>query len=128
MSEAMAAADIRQAGRILVVDDELGVREGCRKILCSEGFDVVTAGDGKAGLEQFQERGPFSVLLVDLQMPRMSGLELMRMSSQTSAKVIERADGPLFPITSPSTVTIVSLCPARDSTYSICAAEGRAPP
>ncbi len=64
--------------RILVVDDELGVREGCRKILSSEGYDVITAGDGKAGLEQFLERGPFSVLLVDLQMPRMSGLELMR--------------------------------------------------
>ncbi len=64
--------------RILVVDDELGVREGCRKILASEGYDVVTAGDGKAGLEQFLERGPFSAMLVDLQMPRMSGLELMR--------------------------------------------------
>ncbi len=64
--------------RILVVDDELGVREGCRKILAAEGYDVVTAGDGKAGLEQFIERGPFAVLLVDLQMPRMSGLELMR--------------------------------------------------
>ena len=64
--------------RILVVDDELGVREGCRKILAAEGYDVVTAGDGKAGLEQFLERGPFSTLLVDLQMPRMSGLELMR--------------------------------------------------
>jgi len=64
--------------RILVVDDELGIREGCRKILAAEGYEVVTAGDGKAGLEQFLERGPFSVLLVDLQMPRMSGLELMR--------------------------------------------------
>jgi len=64
--------------RILVVDDELGVREGCRKILASEGYDVITAGDGKAGLEQFGERGPFDVLLVDLQMPRMSGLELMQ--------------------------------------------------
>ncbi|HET6485559.1 MAG TPA: response regulator, partial [Spirochaetia bacterium] len=64
--------------RILVVDDELGVREGCRKILASEGYDVVTAGDGKAGLEQFLDRGPFSAMLVDLQMPRMTGLELMR--------------------------------------------------
>ena len=63
---------------ILVVDDELGVREGCRKILAAEGYEVITAGDGKAGLEQFIERGPFTVLLVDLQMPRMSGLELMR--------------------------------------------------
>jgi two-component system, OmpR family, phosphate regulon sensor histidine kinase PhoR len=72
------SAPLRGSARILVVDDELGVREGCRKILASEGYDVVTAGDGKAGLEQFLERGPFSVLLVDLQMPRMSGLELMR--------------------------------------------------
>ena len=73
-----AAAGPAERARILVVDDELGVREGCRKILAAEGYDVVTAGDGKAGLEQLIERGPFSVLLVDLQMPRMSGLELMR--------------------------------------------------
>ena len=72
------AADTASPARILVVDDELGVREGCRKILASEGYEVVTAGDGKAGLEQFVERGPFTVLLVDLQMPRMSGLELMQ--------------------------------------------------
>jgi len=38
----------------------------------------MTSGDGAAGLEQLVERGPFAVLLVDLQMPRMSGLELMR--------------------------------------------------
>ena len=35
--------------RILVVDDELGIREGCKKILLSEGYEVETAGDGKAG-------------------------------------------------------------------------------
>jgi two-component system, OmpR family, phosphate regulon sensor histidine kinase PhoR len=75
---AAAGAAPPGAARILVCDDELGVREGCRKILAVEGYDVVTAGDGKAGFEQFLERGPFSVLLVDLQMPRMSGLELMR--------------------------------------------------
>jgi signal transduction histidine kinase len=66
------------APRILVVDDELGVREGCRKILAAEGYEVLTAGDGKAGLEQLVDRGPFAVLLVDLQMPRMSGLELIQ--------------------------------------------------
>ena len=74
----MSAPATHPPARILVVDDELGVREGCRKILAAEGYEVVTAGDGKAGLEQFLERGPFAVLLVDLQMPRMSGLELMR--------------------------------------------------
>ncbi len=64
--------------RLLVVDDEPGIREGCRKILTAEGFEALTAGDGKAGLEQFAERGPFEVVLVDLQMPRMTGLELIR--------------------------------------------------
>ena len=67
-----------ERARILVVDDEPGIREGCRKILTSEGFEVLTAGDGKAGLEQFLERGPFAVVLADLQMPRMTGLELIR--------------------------------------------------
>jgi two-component system phosphate regulon sensor histidine kinase PhoR len=64
--------------RILVVDDELGVREGCRKILSSEGFDVTIAEDGQAGLEAFQAHPDFSVLLVDLMMPRLTGLELLR--------------------------------------------------
>ncbi|MCX7032259.1 MAG: response regulator, partial [Spirochaetes bacterium] len=66
------------APRILVVDDEPGVREGCRKILSAEGYGVVVAEDGRAGLERFEAEGPFAVLLVDLMMPRMSGLELMR--------------------------------------------------
>ncbi len=66
------------AVRILVVDDELGIREGCRKILTAEGYEVATAEDGVAGLERFGAAGPFGVLLVDLMMPRMSGLELLR--------------------------------------------------
>ena len=74
----MSEEGVAARPRILVVDDEPGIREGCRKILASEGFEVITAGDGKAGLEQFLDRGPFAVLLVDLQMPRMSGLELIR--------------------------------------------------
>jgi DNA-binding NtrC family response regulator len=64
--------------RILVVDDEPGVPEGCRKILSAEGYDVVSAEDGRDGLECFERSGPFAVLLVDLMMPRMGGLELMR--------------------------------------------------
>jgi len=51
-----------------VVDDELGVREGCRKILAAEGYDVVTAGTARPAWSRLVERGPFAVLLVDLQM------------------------------------------------------------
>jgi two-component system phosphate regulon sensor histidine kinase PhoR len=64
--------------RILVVDDELGVREGCRKILSAEGFDVTIAEDGQAGLEAFEAHRDFAVMLVDLMMPRLTGMELMR--------------------------------------------------
>lgn len=76
------------SARILVVDDELGVREGCRKILAAEGYVVLTAGDGKAGLEQLIDRGPFAVLLVDLQMPRMSGLELIQEARNRDGDIV----------------------------------------
>ncbi len=63
--------------KILVVDDERGMREGCRKILVSEGYRVETAGDGKAGLDLFRREGDFDAALIDLKMPRMGGLELV---------------------------------------------------
>ena len=63
--------------RILVVDDELGMREGCRKVLTSEGFVVETAEDGVAALELFKEKNKFAVALIDLMMPRMGGIELI---------------------------------------------------
>jgi two-component system phosphate regulon sensor histidine kinase PhoR len=63
--------------RILVADDELGIREGCRKILTEEGFQVTTAGDGIEALEIFGRDNKFSVALVDLMMPRLGGLELI---------------------------------------------------
>ena len=46
--------------RILVVDDELGVREGCRKILSAEGYEVTIAEDGQAGWEAFEARAAAS--------------------------------------------------------------------
>ena len=76
--------------RILVVDDELGVRAGCRKILSAEGYEVTIAEDGQAGWEAFQAHRGFAVLLVDLMMPRMTGLELM--------KLVHEADPDVLPI------------------------------
>jgi two-component system phosphate regulon sensor histidine kinase PhoR len=64
--------------RLLVADDEFGVREGMRKILTSEGFEVVTAEDGQAALETFETQGSFQVALIDLMMPRLHGLELLK--------------------------------------------------
>lgn len=64
--------------RVLVVDDERGMREGCRRILSPEGYTVETAEDGVAGLELFKARGDFALALVDLKMPRMGGIELIK--------------------------------------------------
>ena len=61
---------------ILVVDDERGIREGCRRVLSAEGYSVEAAGDGEEGLEKVRSK-PFDLLLVDLMMPRMGGLEMM---------------------------------------------------
>jgi len=67
-----------EAQRILVVDDEQGMREGCRKVLTMEGFEVETAPDGIAGLELFKKRGDFAAAIIDIKMPKMDGIELIR--------------------------------------------------
>ncbi len=61
---------------ILVVDDERGLREGCRRILEAEGYTVALAEHGQQGLELLQQ-DQYDVMLVDLMMPVMGGLELM---------------------------------------------------
>lgn len=64
------------AARILVVDDEPGIREGSRRVLTAEGYEVETAPDGMAGLELFRA-GSYDLILVDLRMPGLSGMELL---------------------------------------------------
>ena len=73
---------------ILVVDDERGMREGCRKILAAEGYEVETAEDGAAGLDVFKKRGRFAAVLVDLKMPRMGGIELMERMREHDEDVV----------------------------------------
>jgi DNA-binding NtrC family response regulator len=63
--------------RILVVDDEVRMATLIRRELEDHGHDVVTAGDGSSALEQLS-RGTFDLLLTDLRMPGMDGLDLLR--------------------------------------------------
>lgn len=77
MTQQAATTTAGNGSRILVVDDELGIREGCRKILEPEGYEVETAEDGVAALELLGEPGRFAAALIDLKMPRMGGLELI---------------------------------------------------
>jgi DNA-binding NtrC family response regulator len=63
--------------RILVVDDEANVRLTVQEALLAEGYEVETAKNGRKALERHLQR-PFDLLLLDLRMPQMGGLETMR--------------------------------------------------
>ena len=63
--------------RILVVDDEDGVREFMAEVLEDEGYEVDQASDGAEALTML-EAAAYQLLLSDLKMPRMGGMELVR--------------------------------------------------
>lgn len=62
---------------ILVIDDELGIREACRRALEREGYIVETAATGRDGLRKIEE-GEFDLVLVDVVMPDIQGIDLLR--------------------------------------------------
>lgn len=65
------------AERVLVVDDEPGVRSALEAILADEGFDVTTVETGEEGLEAL-DRGSFDALLLDVWLPGIDGLDTLR--------------------------------------------------
>jgi two-component system sensor histidine kinase/response regulator len=73
--------------RVLVVDDEPGIREGCRRALTPQGFEVEVAENGPSGLHKLQE-GPFDILLLDAMMPGMSGMEMLHQVRQLYPELI----------------------------------------
>ena len=65
------------AVRVVVADDSLSVRRALEQLMQDAGFEVATARDGFEALAAIQAR-PTHALLVDLEMPRMNGLEVTR--------------------------------------------------
>jgi len=72
-----SATGTEKQGRILIVEDSVTVREVERHVLASAGYDVVTAVDGKDGLNKIK-RGHFDVIVSDVDMPRLDGIEMIR--------------------------------------------------
>jgi len=70
--------------RILVVDDEPQLTRVLLRSLSSKGYDVRTAGDGEFALQTFRDWTP-SLVITDLAMPNMGGLELCRRLREISA-------------------------------------------
>lgn len=76
-SEPTAAADDAPS-RVLVVDDQFTVRELQRSILEAAGYQVLTANDGRAALQRLTADADIDLVVTDLEMPEMGGLELLR--------------------------------------------------
>jgi len=64
------------ARRVLVVDDDAGIRDALRMILEYEGYEVLTAPDAKTALQDIESNPPDAVLL-DIKMPGMDGFEAL---------------------------------------------------
>jgi signal transduction histidine kinase/DNA-binding response OmpR family regulator len=66
-----------QGYSVLIADDERVIREGIQRILARENLEILSVEDGLKAWEQVQQRS-FDLLLIDLKMPRLDGLELLQ--------------------------------------------------
>lgn len=87
-----------QLPRLLVVDDSLSARRTLATLLSDSGYEVVTAIDGLDALDKVR-RNPPDLVLTDLEMPRMTGMELAAMLNNSR----DFGDIPVIMITSRST-------------------------
>ena len=65
------------SARILLVDDEQSIQTLLSYPLRKEGYEVVQAGDGQQALARFEEQ-PFDLVVLDVMLPRLDGLEVCR--------------------------------------------------
>ncbi len=72
--------------RLLVVDDEEGIRSFIAAALKTEGLDVQTAADGQLARELL-DQSSFHLMITDLKMPRMGGMELLRHARATAPEM-----------------------------------------
>ncbi|MDY6854531.1 MAG: sigma-54 dependent transcriptional regulator [Thermodesulfobacteriota bacterium] len=73
--------------RILIVDDEEVIREGCCRVLSKEDYKVKSIASGKDGLRLAKE-SPFDLILLDLKMPDIDGLEALSFFKEQDPDVV----------------------------------------
>jgi DNA-binding NtrC family response regulator len=70
-------AEVKASIRIAIIDDERTLRESCATVLQADGYNVTTIGRGEEALETMRRR-KFDVVLVDLYMSNVSGLDILK--------------------------------------------------
>jgi len=69
--------------RVLIVDDELSIREFLEILLVDEGYRVTTAGSGVEALKKINDED-FHLIISDIQMPKLSGIEVLKKVKEVS--------------------------------------------
>ncbi|KPU27294.1 transcriptional regulator [Caloranaerobacter sp. TR13] len=72
--------------RILIADDEKNMIWALKRALSKEGYDIITAENGRKAVEVFIEKEP-SLVLLDLKMPEMDGIEALRRIKEYNSKI-----------------------------------------
>jgi len=72
--------------RVLLIEDDDAIVAGLELNLALEGYEVLSAGDGERGLRLARERSP-DVILLDIMLPRVNGLEVLRRLRKENADV-----------------------------------------
>ena len=85
-TEAPAKAETAPA-KLLVVDDERSMRELLSIVLRREGYEITLAENGRAAVDQL-ERGRFDLLISDIRMPDMSGVEVLRAAKRIDQDIL----------------------------------------
>jgi len=69
--------------KLLLVDDDPFFRESLKEILVDEGYAISEAGDGKIALDMLQSNGSYDLMLLDLDLPRIKGMDVMTTVTKT---------------------------------------------
>ncbi|HEY6948244.1 MAG TPA: response regulator, partial [Gemmatimonadales bacterium] len=70
-------AEVKASIRVLVVDDERTLRESCASVLQMDGYNVTLIGRGEEAIDTVKRR-KFDIILVDLYMSQVSGLQILQ--------------------------------------------------
>ena len=84
----------KKMAKLLIIDDERGIRNTLREILADEGYEVEVAENGKQGLEMAQAKA-YDLIFSDIKMPEMDGMEVLAALKNAD----EPADCPVVMIT-----------------------------